>query len=38
MDLLTEEMRRVLIMTGTPSVRDISESMLIAESSNGRVR
>jgi isopentenyl diphosphate isomerase/L-lactate dehydrogenase-like FMN-dependent dehydrogenase len=37
-DLLTEEMRRVLIMTGTPSVKEITQSMLIADSSNGRLQ
>ena len=33
-DLLTEEMRRVLMMTGTGSVADISEAILIPESTN----
>jgi len=35
-DLLTEEMRRVLTMTGTPSVGDVSEAILITDSANGR--
>jgi 4-hydroxymandelate oxidase len=37
-DLLTEEMRRVLIMTGTPSVKEITQSMLIVNSSNGHIQ
>jgi isopentenyl diphosphate isomerase/L-lactate dehydrogenase-like FMN-dependent dehydrogenase len=36
-DLLTEEIRRVLIMTGTPSVRDASRSILIHEQAAGGI-
>jgi isopentenyl diphosphate isomerase/L-lactate dehydrogenase-like FMN-dependent dehydrogenase len=35
LDLLSEEMRRVLTMTGTPSIDAVSQSILIPESANG---
>jgi isopentenyl diphosphate isomerase/L-lactate dehydrogenase-like FMN-dependent dehydrogenase len=36
-DVLSEEIRRVLIMTGTPSVRDVSQSILIHEQAAGGI-
>jgi len=36
-DVLSEEIRRVLIMTGTPSVRDVTQTILIREQSAGGI-